>query len=110
MPLKLSDNANEKPGRRIQRVISTAITDDWIILDSVRQGWCITIAIVLKSAGSGYVEYTSEDINSIYSDSANPVIWSAGTVDIDTYQTMPSGVTGVRFVNVSGTIKGLIAV
>lgn len=110
MVLKLSDSANEKPYRRIQRLLSTPITDEWIILDSVSPGWCVTIAIVMKPTGSGSVEYTSEDINSIYADSANPVVWSAGTVTADRYQTMPSGVTGVRFVNVSGTIKGLVSI
>ncbi len=110
MTLRLSDFDNEKPYRRIQRNLSTGTTDEWIILDGNDAGYDISVGIVIKTTGAGSVEYTFEDIESIEAETAQGITWVAGTVSATKQSCFPSGVTGLRFVRDSGTIKGVISI
>ncbi len=107
--INLSASQNEEPGRRIQQTISDATATDWIVLDSVNPGETITVALVITT-GEGTIQYTAEDVASLVNGAADGVEWSKGSVTTTTYGYFPSGITGVKFVRTSGTIKGCIAV
>ncbi len=107
--IRLSDPGNEKPYRRVQQVISTPSTGDWIILDSVNPGEEILIGVVIPVSGSGSMEFTGEDINSIIAGTASGVTWDFSTVSATKYGYFPAVITAVRFVNATGEIKGVIS-
>ncbi len=105
----LSAAANEDPGRRVQRTLTDASTEPWIILDSLSPGDTVTVGLVISS-GEGTIYYTVEDQASIINGTADEVEWSKGSQTGTSYGYFPSGITGIKFSWTSGTIKGIVAV
>ncbi len=108
--INLSDAENEEAARRIQRILTDATAEPWIILNSVKPGENITVGLVIGT-GVGTVHYTVEDFESIKDGTAVPITWALGTITNDSVTGyFPSSVTGIKFVWTSGTVKGVISV
>ncbi len=107
--INLSAEANEVPRRRVQRILTDASAEPWIILDSLEPGNTITAGVVIVT-GEGTIYYTVEDKASIINGTAEAVEWSKGSQTSTSYGYFPSGVTGIKFAWTSGTVKGIIAV
>lgn len=107
--INLSSQANELPERRYQETMAAGTAGDVLILDSLKPGESATVSILISS-GSGYVQYTNEDIATILAGNATWTTWSLGTVSASSYGEFSSAITAVRPYRSSGTIKFCVSV
>jgi hypothetical protein len=99
-----------KPYQAMEFELTSEIRNDWIILqiaggNVMPHDSTVTIGMEIPgSGGEGYFMFTGESFDSMVGDTATGIIWSPGNVTETTYTCFP-GITGVKPVWVSGTIK-----
>lgn len=101
-----SDTDAWLPGRALELELTSAADNDWIILNSMEKDSSATVGLEITT-GEGYVEFTGESFQSMVDDTATGLAWDQGNVTATTYTCFP-GITGVKPVWVSGTIKIVI--
>ncbi|MCP3924472.1 MAG: hypothetical protein GY714_18015 [Desulfobacterales bacterium] len=102
--INLSDQSNELPGRRYQETLSAGTNGTWLILDTMGKDDTLTVSLSITS-GTGSIEFTNEDIDSVKNDTATGKTWPDGTVNETKYRCAASTITAVRPVRATGTIK-----
>ena len=110
MTIWLSASEDSKGKARLQRDLTGAVTDEWIVVNNDRPYGCLLVGIVIPSAATAKVQFTGQSFETIDTGSPDAIDWAAGDVTETTYTTFPSSTTGIRFVVTSGTIEGVLSI
>ncbi len=113
-PYWLSSDEAWQRYRAIEVELTSTVRNDWIILmvaggRTMDSDSTVTVGIEISGTGEGSLLFTGESFESMIADTATGVIWSQENVTETTYTCFP-GITGIRPIWVSGTIKVVVVI
>lgn len=110
MTIFLSSFLNSKGIGQIERDLTGAVTDEWIVINNDLVDGCLTVGIIMSGAATAKVQFTAQAVETIVNGTPVATDWAQGDVTATTYATFPASTTGIRFDVTSGTIQGIVSI